>query len=168
MAPDGATIETMKRGVRRRSVLACGVIGAVLAGVLFTGSFTDENSPELPPLGPGVAEDTRRFMESDGLPLVMFDEISRPVQSPQASDLRPLCDLVVADLAERLGDAKPTQLASQVPDAVLAELFVNEQAAVVNGLVACQAGDIDQARAQFRLAGNSAEILKRRLGEVGL
>lgn len=112
--------------------------------------------------GLGVAAATRQFLEGTGAPLLAFDELSRPLRKP-GGDLRSTCEAVTTALAQRLGDTNAADLALQAPDAVLAQLFLGEQAAVTNGLVACRQGESAAARTEFALSAKSADLIRRRL-----
>jgi hypothetical protein len=115
----------------------------------------------------GTAAATRAFLTGAGSPLLVLDEVSRPVQHPPSSGLTTTCVAVATELATRLGTARLANLAAQVPDQVLAQLLLSEQAAVINGLSSCGRDNLDEARAEFASAGTSAALVQRRRRELG-
>jgi hypothetical protein len=110
---------------------------------------------------------TREFLAGAGAPILVLDELARPIMNVAQDDLRLACEKVAVALVNRIGTAKVAALAAQVPDSVLAQLLLAEQASVVNGLAACGQGDLADAGTQFKAAALSSDLVHRRLKELG-
>lgn len=161
---------TQPGALARRILVVVGAI--VVLVVLVVGAVvwlapSRGNVETFPRPATGIASATKEFLAGTGIPLLVLDQLSRPVQQPPGGDLLTTCVSVVTALGGRLGDAKPADLAAQVPDPVLSELLLSEQAAVINGLSSCGNNDLLGARGEFILAARSANLVHRRLKELG-
>ena len=154
--------------MRRHPIVASAataILSVVTVWALWTVARGGRQDPS--PLPSEVAQETKAFLAGPGAALVEFDQIAQGVLDVKDPGLKRSCETTARRLGERLGDAQLTDLAVQVPDAVLAQLFLNESSAVLNGLASCGQDDTVQAQREFLSAARSSDRARHRLTELG-
>lgn len=125
----------------------------------------------LPNVAPGDAQATRDYLSSNGTLLQTFRAAITPLISLTAGTDATTPLNVCTSVATALNTVGPGELltsAQQVPDPVLAELFIDERRLVSDSLVACGANNSTTIASSLSALHNADILIGRRMNELGI
>lgn len=166
----GAAAEGSPRRRRWRwwrwGILLVGGLLLGAAGVVFWPQ-TDAGQTPWHPADPQIATAALAYLEEHGPSLNAFDEVTDPVlQATGEPAPVSLCEDVIAALEGQMAPEELFSLTAQIPDQVLASLWLDAQWARAAALAYCQAGKTVAMQAEVGDALRKINLVEQRRAEL--